>query len=632
MIKKEEHFKERSGKYIKRALKDNEKNLADVLASIPDLMLVLDKDGRYIDIFPDREDMLYKSFDELLGRTIHEVLEREDAEKIQEVINNVLETNKLQEFDYLLNIRGEPRRFSARIAKIDIDHKECVLWVARDITLRKTTEEILKESEEKFRTFFIKAGAGMAINSPNGNFLEVNNAFCHFLGYSGKELLNMKVMDITHPEDQALTSKKFDAIRKKEIEKIDIEKRYTRKDGQTVWGHTTATWIFDHDGNPLYAIALIQDITKQKNAEKERMLLFSRTKKQHETIVKIATHKAVNDGNVNDAMRVITKSAAEALEVARVSIWFLNEDNNELKCVNLYETTQEKHSEGMILWAQDSPNYFEALKSGRVVDAHDARNDPRTKEFTDNYLIPLGITSMLDAAIRVSGNIVGIVCHEHIGDPRTWSADEMAFAGAIADHMAQVLLNNERKLVIEKLHNAHDELEQRVKERTAELLKENSERKMAELALLSSKEELKKQKQELEHKNLALKEVLAQIEIEKKKIQDDITSNIDQFLHPTLKKLERKGSPLDREYIQILERNLSEITSRFGNEISRKHLKLTPREIEICNMIKNGLSSKEISVLLHISFRTIEIHRTNIRRKLSIANKNINLATYLQSL
>jgi DNA-binding CsgD family transcriptional regulator len=144
--------------------------------------------------------------------------------------------------------------------------------------------------------------------------------------------------------------------------------------------------------------------------------------------------------------------------------------------------------------------------------------------------------------------------------------------------------------------------------------------------------ELSRQKTALERKNAALQEVLAQIEIEKKHIKDDVMLNIDRLLMPVLKRLKRKGTRLDRTYVGLLEKNLNELTCSLGRKLSERERKLTPREIEICNMIRNGLSSKEIAGLLHISYRTIELHRATIRKKFGITHKSVNLASYLQSL
>ena len=136
----------------------------------------------------------------------------------------------------------------------------------------------------------------------------------------------------------------------------------------------------------------------------------------------------------------------------------------------------------------------------------------------------------------------------------------------------------------------------------------------------------------IEQKNAALKEILEQIEIEKKNIREDVFLNVEEVLLPALKKMRRKGTALDKKYIVILEQNLKNLTSSFGRNVSQKRFKLSPREVEIANLIKSGVSSKEISNLLNISFKTVETHRNKIRKKFDILNKHVNLTTYLQML
>jgi PAS domain S-box-containing protein len=152
--------------------------------------------------------------------------------------------------------------------------------------------------------------------------------------------------------------------------------------------------------------------------------------------------------------------------------------------------------------------------------------------------------------------------------------------------------------------------------------------KQAEKALKESAKALREQKGALEQKNIALREVLEQIELEKKSIRDDVAANVENLLLPNLKKLRLRGG--SRKYINILRRNLEELATSFGRKISDRSMRLTPREIEICNMIRSGLTSKEISKLLNISLKTTERHRFNIRNKLGIAHKKINLTAYLQ--
>jgi PAS domain S-box-containing protein len=150
-----------------------------------------------------------------------------------------------------------------------------------------------------------------------------------------------------------------------------------------------------------------------------------------------------------------------------------------------------------------------------------------------------------------------------------------------------------------------------------------TERKKAE-------EMLQEQKKALEQKNIALSEVLGQIELEKKQIKDNVITNAENLLLPIIQKLRLTGE--SRKYVQLLRKNLLELTSSFGTRLTEKRAKLTSREIEICNMVRNGLTSKEIANLLNISSLTIEKHRINIRRKLGIINKGINLTSFLKTL
>lgn len=159
-----------------------------------------------------------------------------------------------------------------------------------------------------------------------------------------------------------------------------------------------------------------------------------------------------------------------------------------------------------------------------------------------------------------------------------------------------------------------------------------TERKKAELSLKQSERDLKKQAGELENKNIALREIMEQIGIEKKQFKDDVIDNIQEILIPVLQKMKSCVPGTEKNYVVLLERSLKDMTSSFGHKMSDPLLKLTPRELEISNMIKVGFATKEIAVILKVSPFTIENHRGNLRKKLKLENEKINLTTYLQSL
>lgn len=152
-----------------------------------------------------------------------------------------------------------------------------------------------------------------------------------------------------------------------------------------------------------------------------------------------------------------------------------------------------------------------------------------------------------------------------------------------------------------------------------------TELKKAEKALQGKNEEL-------ERKNAALTEVLEQIEQKKQQIKNEVIANTEELLIPLIVLLESKGSKLDSQYLNLLKRSLEDLTSSFGRKVTAKTLRFTPREIQICNMIKRGLSSKEIANLLNISLNTVGRHRHSIRKKAEITNNKVNLNTFLKSI
>ncbi len=160
------------------------------------------------------------------------------------------------------------------------------------------------------------------------------------------------------------------------------------------------------------------------------------------------------------------------------------------------------------------------------------------------------------------------------------------------------------------------------------------EKKEAEISLKKTTEDLRKQTLALANKNIALKEIVSQIELEKKAIQDQMRLNIELAVQPLLNKMQRPDIPPEARsrFLTVVQQNLLDITSSFTRKVTEDRVRLSPRELEICNLIKNGLPNKEIAELLRISVLTVERHRHNVRKKLNIANEKVNLATFLRNL
>jgi glycerol-3-phosphate dehydrogenase (NAD(P)+) len=189
------------------------------------------------------------------------------------------------------------------------------------------------------------------------------------------------------------------------------------------------------------------------SAEHRRVEAMLQTRAEHV----IRHHAALLDlarSDLSDwqrALEQITTTAAHTLGVERVSVWLFSDDYTDMVCENLYRLSADVHESGTRLSAAAFPHYFRALDEARTIAAQDARTDPRTSEFTDDYLVPLGITSMMDNPVYLHGRLVGIVCHEHTGPRRRWSIEEQDFGASIADRVTIALEARQRRSAEAKL-------------------------------------------------------------------------------------------------------------------------------------------------------------------------------------
>lgn len=152
--------------------------------------------------------------------------------------------------------------------KIDWDDQQAILNLFLDITQEKTTQLALAESELKFRTAFESAAVGLVISGVDGKLLQVNDTFCNYMGYSREELNKKNWREITHPDD---ILKNVDALQDVEGNRktVSLEKRYIRKDGALIWADLSTALMKAPDGQPLYYISYVQNITDKKAAEEK---------------------------------------------------------------------------------------------------------------------------------------------------------------------------------------------------------------------------------------------------------------------------------------------------------------------------------------------------------------------------
>jgi len=239
-----------------------------------------------------------------------------------------------------------------------------------------------------------------------------------------------------HPDDRETVRNAMDRV--SEGTQLDIEFRVNPDEdyGRWVRAHMEPIGTGTDPGNRIGGFAA--DITEHRRRQ-------DRHKRQRETLLKLATDDAVTSGDFQTAVQRITEAAAHVLEVPRVNVWLVDDagDTEMLKCIDHYDTQTESHEQGPVLVCKDYPAYLRALESHQAIDATDALEDPRTTELQD-YLTDNDIGALLDGTLRSEGDVIGVVCHEHVGDTREWTDDEIDFASDIADIVHRALRNRER--------------------------------------------------------------------------------------------------------------------------------------------------------------------------------------------
>jgi hypothetical protein len=165
------------------------------------------------------------------------------------------------------------------------------------------------------------------------------------------------------------------------------------------------------------------------------------------TYLDLMAQRSLFLGDVGTTMQRITEAASATLAVQRVSVWFCDLGATKIVCKDLFDQSKIEHSSGVELSANDFEPYFQALRKETTIAAHDANRDPRTSCFSKVYLQPLGINSMLDVPIWVDRQMVGVVCHEHVGPIRQWNQDEERFAYLMSNFVALALERADRNAV-----------------------------------------------------------------------------------------------------------------------------------------------------------------------------------------
>ncbi|MEO6862983.1 MAG: PAS domain S-box protein, partial [Microcoleus sp.] len=204
-------------------------------------------------------------------------------------------------------------------------------------------------------------------------------------------------------------------------------------------------------------IWVARDITEQKRAESVRRMRQKQLLKQNTVLLELARNKALYRGDLQVALRQITEAAAHTLDAEAAGAWLYDQSRSKLQCLDQFHRSNHQHSQGTQLAVADYPVYFKALEEDRTIAADDALSDSRTREFVGSYFAESGITSTLDAPVRLGGQTVGVICIEQVGSVRNWTVEEQNFAASLADLVSLAIEASDR----DRTQNALRQAEQK---------------------------------------------------------------------------------------------------------------------------------------------------------------------------
>lgn len=199
-------------------------------------------------------------FDVCLRVTNHDDDARRFAEGLRSVISGHVDAFLLE---YPCHAPNQQRWFIARVTRFELEGEVRAVVTHLNITGRKRAEERLRESEGRYRALLSQAMIGVAHSDLTGRFTLVNQKYCEITGYSESELLDMRIRDLTHPDDLTFNLELFEKLIT-EGTPFEIEKRYQRKDGSIIWVHVGASAMVNDEGKPESAVAVVLDTTERK--------------------------------------------------------------------------------------------------------------------------------------------------------------------------------------------------------------------------------------------------------------------------------------------------------------------------------------------------------------------------------
>jgi PAS domain S-box-containing protein len=311
----------------------------------------------------------------------------------------------------------------------------------------RSSEKLLQDSEARFRHLFdISPFPAIVTAIGDSRVLAVNQRSADRFG-----IPQSKAIGLHAPDFYVDASQRAEIIeqlgRTGHAEGFLVQLRTPK--GERFWADVYAR-LLTFEGEAA-TLAAFHDVTERILAERALRASEQRLVAENKALTALTARQAGGSAHFEDRLRDILEVAVTTIDVGRASMWTLESQHSAIRCVDLYERRPGRHTSGQTLQRSDFPTYFQALEDERLIPANNAHKDERTAQFSESYLKPLGIGAMLDVPLRQNSETIGVLCLEHIGEERTWTADEQNFTLSLANLIVVALSDASRKEAVENL-------------------------------------------------------------------------------------------------------------------------------------------------------------------------------------
>jgi PAS domain S-box-containing protein len=406
------------------------------------------------------------SFKEIIGIDANSILtfdlwrtitHPDDTPNNQKVLEKSIETGNKFELEYRIITKDKQElKWIHGLGEIVFKNGEATNFIGtiQDITESKQAEIALKSSKEFTDKLIMSMQEGLLIVNLAGKIIDVNVSFCEILGYLKEELIGLSLpYPFAKTEDFELMSEVKKGAAKGTAKSFQLE--FIRKNGEKFIASFLSGSIKDDNGQVIALFGTVKDISEEEKAKKVLEDIAIKSTQRKNAIMELS---ALVGSDYHKSLKQITALASETLNVGRVGIWKFIDDRNSVLCEKLYVSKTSEYEEGKILNRSDNPNYFAALTENQTINVEDAVTNDITKGFAKDYLIPSGVSSILDVFIQGKQGAYGVISFEHIGSRRNWTADDEEFATSMANVVTLMVESAERKLAEKNLVLSNEEL------------------------------------------------------------------------------------------------------------------------------------------------------------------------------